>query len=210
MFQCLFSLEMALSRDFTVQNSPLYQLILGRAHRDMGDVAKAQDCLLRALTLSKARAVAGRLLAGAGGTGQRSLAAAEGPGEGPLTGEVDEEGLSRSEVAIVHLELVSILTKLGRQVSEICLSADAGSSVSCYSDCLLQHEAAKVMQDAINEFTGTPEEYRYMYTPPYSHTLYTITVHTHTHTHTHTHSGLTIHTPSHTCTYILQNYHSQC
>ena len=29
--------------------------------------------------------------------------------------------------------------------------------------CLLQHEAAKTMQDAINEFAGTPEEIKYVY-----------------------------------------------
>ncbi len=48
--------------------------------------------------------------------------------------------LSPSETVTVYLELVQVHTRLGHT-----------------------HEAAKVMQDAINMFTGSPEEVRWVY-----------------------------------------------
>ena len=38
---------------------------------------------------------------------------------------------------------------------------ERGGRENIIIDDLMQHEAAKVMQDAINEFTDTSEEFRY-------------------------------------------------
>lgn len=147
--QCLSSLEMALSQDFAVQSSPLYQLILGRARRDTGDMDAAQDCLLRALSLSKARmggwgpsgvAVSHRGSSGGVGGISRGLSGggAGGASRGSLAGKGEEEELSRSEVAMVHLELVSILTKLGRKV-RICGETATCTHVSLHTALLESH-----------------------------------------------------------------------
>ena len=81
------SLEMALSRSFEVKNRPLYHLISGRVQRALGHAPDALASLQTALKLSKVR---------------RSQ---------------PQAGLGLSEMATVYLELVAVLTKLGRQVS---------------------------------------------------------------------------------------------
>ena len=102
--QSLSSLEMALSHSFEVQSSPLYHLISGRVHRALGNMSSARSALETALRMctsttkkkvSRASVVVGGR--GAGGRGRGEL--------GP------------SQVATVYLELVAVLTKLGKQVS---------------------------------------------------------------------------------------------
>lgn len=123
---------MALSHDFEVKNQPLYHLISGCVERDMGRLKEAQESLETALRLSR--------------TGRTCLSEGRGRGRGEL---------GHSEVATVYLELVNVLTKLGKQVRR--REGEREKIITAY---LTQHEAAKVMQDAINEFTGTPEEFR--------------------------------------------------
>lgn len=92
--QAQLSLEMALSRDFEVKNHPLYHLISGCVEREMARLKEAQESLETALRLSR--------------TGRSHLSEERGKGRG---------GLGLGELATVYLELVAVLTKLGKQVS---------------------------------------------------------------------------------------------
>ena len=88
---------MALSRSFEVQSSPLYHLISGRVHRALGNMSSARSALetaLRTCTSTTKKKVS-RASVMAGGRGE----------------------LGPSQVATVYLELVAVLTKLGKQVS---------------------------------------------------------------------------------------------
>ena len=95
---------MALSRSFEVQSSPLYHLISGRVHRALGNMSSARSALETALrtctSTTKKKVSRASVMAGGRGAGGR------GRGE-----------LGPSQVATVYLELVAVLTKLGKQVS---------------------------------------------------------------------------------------------
>ncbi|CAI8036176.1 Tetratricopeptide repeat protein 21B [Geodia barretti] len=112
------SLEMALSHSFEVKTHPIFQLISGCVQRALGHVPEALASLQAALKMSRAQpSQSPRGVVGVAGGGRA--------------------GLGLSERVTVYLEMVDVLTKLGRK-----------------------HEAAKTMQDAIHEFSGTSEEFR--------------------------------------------------
>ena len=130
-------------------------------HRALGNLTEAHASLDTALRMCTARGREGSLKSTAvGGSG----------GRGELRG---------SEVATVYLELVAVLTNLGKQVRELLVHVYrrkkrrtiiifTSTCMMCALHCIslslsLQHEATKVMQDAINHFSGTSEEFRYSY-----------------------------------------------
>ena len=92
---------MALSRNFEVKSYPLYHLIMGRVRRETGNLQEALDSLQEAMKTCRAKKIVGR-------SGE-----ADGERGGRGRGE-----LGLSEVATVHLELVAVLSKLGKQVRE--------------------------------------------------------------------------------------------
>ena len=92
---------MALSRNFEVKSYPLYHLIMGRVRRETGNLQEALDSLQEAMKTCRAKKTVGR----------------SGEADGERGGRGRRE-LGLSEVATVHLELVAVLSKLGKQVRE--------------------------------------------------------------------------------------------
>lgn len=109
------SLEVGLSYNFEVRDSPLYHLIKARILKKQGEHADAVKTLQMAMTLP----------------GVKTLGRGNVPKKGKAT------AISVNDRVSVFLELAEAHRLLGEQ-----------------------HEAAKVMQDAINEFNNTPEEVR--------------------------------------------------
>lgn len=105
-FQSLSSLEMALSRDFEVKNFPLYHLISGCVHRETGNMQQALESLETVLKICRAKKTVQKPIEEGGGGGGRG-------GGGAVRGRGE---LGVSEVATVYLELVGVLSKLGKQV----------------------------------------------------------------------------------------------
>ncbi|XP_066301202.1 tetratricopeptide repeat protein 21B-like [Branchiostoma lanceolatum] len=108
------SLEMALSYNFEIRESPKYHLIKARASKKMGQHEEAVKTLQMAMNLPG-------LKRSGSASSKRSKAGK----------------ISTTDKVSVYLELAEAHRMLGQQ-----------------------HEAAKVMQDAINDFQGTPEEIR--------------------------------------------------
>ena len=82
---------MALSHSFQVKGQPLFHLISGRVQRALGHAPEALTSLQAALKMS-------------------------GGAQLPGVARGGKAGLGASERATVYLELVDVLTKLGRQV----------------------------------------------------------------------------------------------
>lgn len=83
---------MALSHSFEVKSRPLYHLISGRVHRALGNMNEAHISLETALQLYRK------------------------PQRKAVTARRGSEGLSQSEVVTIYLEIVAVLTTLGKQV----------------------------------------------------------------------------------------------
>ncbi|KAM5280322.1 tetratricopeptide repeat protein 21B [Ctenodactylus gundi] len=111
---CSQSLELCLSYNFNVRESPLYHLIKAQSQKKMGEIAEAIKTLNIAMNLPGMRRI-----------GASSKSKYRKP-------EVDT-----SHRLSVFLELAEVHRLNGEQ-----------------------HEAAKVLQDAIHEFSGTSEELR--------------------------------------------------
>ena len=99
------SLEMALSHSFEVKTHPIFQLISGCVQRALGHVPEALASLQAALKMSRAQP----------SQSPRGVVGVTGGGRA---------GLGLSERVTVYLEMVDVLTKLGRKVRSVAFSAE--------------------------------------------------------------------------------------
>ncbi|XP_060639450.2 tetratricopeptide repeat protein 21A [Anolis sagrei] len=108
--ECVHSLEIGVSYNFQLRDSPLYHFIRARALNKGGEYPEAIKVLKMLVNLPQMKGETKK-------------------GQGPP--------LTTSEKVSIYLELVEALRLNGEL-----------------------HEATKIMQDAINDFSGTPEEIR--------------------------------------------------
>ncbi|XP_044280930.1 tetratricopeptide repeat protein 21A [Varanus komodoensis] len=108
--ECAHSLEIGVSYNFQLRDSPLYHFIKARALNKAGEYPEAIKILKMLISLPQMKGEIKK-------------------GQGPC--------ISANEQVSIYLELAEALRLNGEL-----------------------HEATKIMQDAINEFSGTPEEIR--------------------------------------------------
>ncbi|OWJ99807.1 TTC21B [Cervus elaphus hippelaphus] len=127
---CSQSLELCLSYNFKVREYPLYHLIKAQSQKKMGEIGEAIKTLHMAMSLPGMRRI---------GSSSKS--------------KYRKTEIDASHRLSVFLELVEVHRLNGEQKTFICILNVIWMSP-------LQHEAAKVLQDAIHEFSGTSEELR--------------------------------------------------
>ncbi|ELK28172.1 Tetratricopeptide repeat protein 21B [Myotis davidii] len=135
---CSQSLELCLSYNFKVRENPLYHLIKAQSQKKMGEIGEAIKTLHMAMSLPGVRKI-----------------------EASSKSKYKNTEVDASHRLSIFLELVEVYCLNGEQpnnlldaIPDVLLNEAAAAGAEA------EHEAAKVLQDATHEFSGTYEELR--------------------------------------------------